>query len=374
MLTWFNAKKAILVVRELHGGRAFIWEVGRADSRSEGAVVTQLQGDSSACYFFAPSDVAWHAVRRADRRDPRLDIVARNADGSPAADEACVVPDEVQTRIGPFANVAGFAVEIPDGIEGRLFLVDPRIRGNRERALSFGSRFVAVVAPVVHTVYLLQRLRSRAATIERARIGRELHDGIVQTVIGVQIELHALALRAAEEWPDLGDELARLCDVLRQEAITLREMMQSMKPLDLRPEQLVNTIADLVQRFQRETDIAARFVSKLDRVPLPPRACGEVARIVQEALVNVRKHSGARNVIVRFSAAKGHCVLAIDDDGRGFGFTGRLSAADLEASSHGPGVIKERVRLLGGRMIVESDPRCGARLEIAVPLSSHAFQ
>jgi two-component system NarL family sensor kinase len=99
-----------------------------------------------------------------------------------------------------------------------------------------------------------------------------------------------------------------------------------------------------------------------------------MARIVHEALVNVRRHSGARNVFVRLATVNGDCRLSIDDDGCGFPFTGRFSQADLEAGRKGPLVIKERVRLLGGQLTIESDPGHGARLEIAVPLSSHGIQ
>jgi two-component system nitrate/nitrite sensor histidine kinase NarX len=146
-----------------------------------------------------------------------------------------------------------------------------------------------------------------------------------------------------------------------------------MKPVTVGPDALVDVLADMVQRFGRETAISARFVSKLDRVPLSPRVCGEVVRILQEALVNVRRHSGAKHVSVRCSIVNGHCVLSIDDDGRGFASTGRPGRKSLDAATEGPWVIKERLRLLGGKMIVESEPGCGARLEISVPLASHVL-
>jgi len=77
-------------------------------------------------------------------------------------------------------------------------------------------------------------------------------------------------------------------------------------------------------------------------------------------------------VSVRLSAVNGDCCLSIDDDGCGFPFRGRLSQADLDAAQKGPMVINERVRLLGGALTVDSEPGRGARLEIAVPLTSHA--
>jgi signal transduction histidine kinase len=214
-------------------------------------------------------------------------------------------------------------------------------------------------------------VRSAAADAERGRIARELHDGIIQGVLGVEIHVAALSRRLAAEAPAVVGELGRLSLTLRQEVIKLRELMQQMHPLDVNGDQLVDVLADFVSRFQRETGIHARFVTRLERVALTPRACREMARIVNEALINVRRHSGARHVYVRLSAVNGDCLLSIEDDGRGFPFAGARSQPELDAARLGPFVIKERVRLLGGQLTVESDPSRGARLQIGVPLSSY---
>lgn len=87
--------------------------------------------------------------------------------------------------------------------------------------------------------------------------------------------------------------------------------------------------------------------------------------------MNVRKHSGARTVLVRVSAPEGYWKFEIDDDGRGFGFAGRHSQADLEIGRKGPVVIKERVRAIGGTLAIESVPGQGARVEIWIPRNVH---
>ncbi|HYB53126.1 MAG TPA: ATP-binding protein, partial [Thermoanaerobaculia bacterium] len=109
------------------------------------------------------------------------------------------------------------------------------------------------------------------------------------------------------------------------------------------------------------------FVSDLREIALSPRIGIELARIAQEALVNVRRHSGAANVIVRLSVENGAGRLVVDDDGRGFDFTGRLTQEDLDAARKGPVIIKERVRSIGGTLAIESTPGRGARLEITFP-------
>ena len=108
-------------------------------------------------------------------------------------------------------------------------------------------------------------------------------------------------------------------------------------------------------------------MTDLTDVSLAPRQARELVRIVQEALVNIRKHSGARTVVLRLTAADDGLVLTVDDDGRGFQFEGRLNLDELDAARRGPLVIKERVRVLGGTMRIDSAPGRGSRLEIFVP-------
>jgi signal transduction histidine kinase len=324
--------------------------------------------------MFAPAAVAWHAVRRGSRGGDRFDIVALDRGGSRLSNpDRWTLPPEFVSAVQPFDQLMAVGIELGNEWTGRLFLVDPLAGVDRTSVLGLGLRIVRQVAPAVQNVYLLRRLRSAAAAMERGRIARELHDGVIQSVTGVEIQVAALSLRLAKESPSVANELRRLKMILREEVVGLRELMHQMKPLELGPHQLVDALEDAVQRFQRETGISARFVTQLDRVALTPRACREMAQILHEALVNVRRHSGARNVFVRLTAVNGDCRLSIDDDGCGFPFAGRFSQADLEATRRGPLVIKERVRLLGGELIIESDPGRGARLEIAVPISTHGL-
>jgi signal transduction histidine kinase len=71
--------------------------------------------------------------------------------------------------------------------------------------------------------------------------------------------------------------------------------------------------------------------------------------------------------VVRFGARNGCWKLVIDDDGRGFPFAGRFNLTELDELRQGPTVIKERVRAVGGDLLIESNPGRGARLEIMVP-------
>jgi len=207
--------------------------------------------------------------------------------------------------------------------------------------------------------------------MERARVARELHDTAIQSLIGIEMQVDVLR-RSSNGRPQTA-ELDRIQHLLREEVLNLRELMQSMRPVEVGPNQFLDFMAQLVERFRSDTGVDARFVSELDEVALPASACRELVRVVQEGLVNVRKHSGAKSVYVRFGAQNGLWRLVIDDDGKGFPFSGRLTLGELDGLHRGPTVIKERVRAIGGDLVIESSPGHGSRLEITVPQKGYEF-
>jgi signal transduction histidine kinase len=371
VLRRFASRLAVLVVHEQASGSAFLWQSVRNGDSGERIRVTPLERDAFATYSFAADAAAWHAIHPGNRDAP-FDVVAIDRDGRSTAASGAL-PAAFVTALGPFRQIISIDVSVPDEWSGRLFLIDPLRVGRRHDALLSAFRLVHHLVPVVHSVYMLRWLRSRSAADERARIARELHDGVVQALMGVHIQLHALSVQSAPP-SSTATELSRLSGLLRDQVAALRDTMQQLKPLDLGPDRLIDTLAEIVHRFQRETGIVARFITPFDRMDLPPRACREVTRVVQEALVNVRKHSGARNVYVRLTVVNGQWQLSIDDDGCGFPFAGRMSQPELLQHRQGPAVIGERIRLLGGELTLQSEPGRGARLEISLPLVGHGIE
>jgi signal transduction histidine kinase len=199
-------------------------------------------------------------------------------------------------------------------------------------------------------------MRRRAANRERARLGRELHDGIVQGLIAVDMQLEAGRRRATGISPDLLATFETAQVRLRSELANLRALLNEARCRDLAPALLTQALGDVAWRFEQETEIAAAFVTNMETaaIQLPRRVCGELVCILREALANVRRHSLARNVSVEFTGDDMSFMLSIEDDGRGL------------IVSRPPTVIRERVDLIGGRLTLAPVTR-GARLEITVP-------
>jgi len=368
----FRTRHALLAVHEHSSDRAFVWDVQRKEPAEEIAMSSsELKDPQVAKHIFETPGHVWHMVRkRPAGGSGGYDAFVLNEEGRRIYDVAWSPPDVLagQRR---FRSVLGVRVSSADEWSGTLLLLDPKLRSSREVAVRFLRTLALQVSPAIYGVFLLSRLRSRAGAIERARVARELHDGVIQSLIGLEMEVDVLRRKPADSAADLGGRLSHIQRILRQEVVNLRELMQQMKPVELRPTQLLDFLATTVDKFGRDTGISSRFVSTLGEVSLPSRVCNQLARIVQEALVNARKHSGAHRVLVQLGQQDGHLRLVVDDDGQGFDFSGRFGLAELDTARRGPIVIKERVRSIGGELVVESLPGKGSRLEITLPQKSH---
>jgi signal transduction histidine kinase len=364
LLSLFGARAILLVAHDRGGGRLHSWQA-RTDMLA--AQHEELPVSQAPTYVFAAPTDAWYAERPAHAGARRPSTKALWPDQLRARRAAIDVPDAFLAA-HPFESVLVVTTSFGGQWEDRLFVIDAKVGSRPLRLL----RAIATrIGPAIHMLDLVGQLGSRVGAAARARVARELHDGVIQSLIGLEMEVEVWRRSAASEDPSAGDRLARIQQVLRGEILDLRDLMQQLKPPSIDSAQILEYLADLVGRFQQQTGIVAHFASEIEDLDLSPRVCGEVARIVQEALVNVRKHSGAKTVLVRVSAPDGYWKFEIDDDGRGFGFAGRHSHADLEIGRKGPVVIKERVRSIGGTLAVESAPGQGARVEIWLPRTTH---
>jgi len=372
LMEMFGCQRALIASQEASSHHVFAGEV---QTPSEGHTTFKWLENTSqdrAVYLFElPADVWFVEANKGGGEGP-ANVAALDKDGN----RVSYTPANFMQAFAqkhPFRNA--IVVSFLFGREwwGRFFLLDPRSAGDPEEEMHFLQELVKQAGPAVYNVYLLRRLRLRAGAAERARFARELHDGAVQSLIAVEMQVDVIR-RQSQTQPELvTGELSRIQTLLREEVLKLRELMQQMKSVDLDAKRLLGFLGDTVERFQRETGIAARFTSDVQAVEMPQPVCREIARIVQEALVNVRKHSQATQVQVRLGSHNRAWQVEIEDNGRGFPFEGYMSQTQLDADGKGPTVIQERVRLLEGQLAIESKPGQGARLEISVPWKQEAI-
>jgi signal transduction histidine kinase len=367
LLNALEASRVLMASLETASGQAFLWTAHRADQHTRTTLrCSALALTERECYFFA-APATWHAVlaRPPAKRDA-LDIVALGLEGRRLRHvPSGFVPDRFMESQGCHSLLV---VSLDFGTEWlcRLFVLDPGLDGRRAETLRLMRDLIGDLGPSVHNAYLFQRSQDRAATMERRSLARALHDDLIQSLIGAEARVHALRRQATDAPANVAAELSRIEDIIHQEVLGVRNFMQRLKPVRLGSEDLLDFLADHVGKFGLDTGITARFLPNVRQVSLPAWMCIEIARIVQEALSNVRKHSGARHVWVRLSHATDRWSLIIEDDGRGLGLEGAAESPGQDGTLltwPPPMVIKECVRSLGGELKLHSGAG-GLRLEI----------
>jgi signal transduction histidine kinase len=365
ILRIFGASQVALILDEADTGRIFRWSAQPGPAGVVELHMAELDTAAREPYMISTPADCFCAVRQANG----WDLLGVDSEGHRVRDLPRL--EGISERLGEVRSL--ISVDLSSGEWSvRMLLMNPALSRDRQTELRFAQRLAIRIGPAVYSVYLLRLLRRRAGAIERTRVARELHDGVIQTLISLEMQMDVARRQAERASSPLAGDLNRIQQQLQKEVLSVRELMYQMKPLEVGPHQLLDYLADTVERFRRDTGMDARFESELDEVTLPPRISRELLRVTQEALVNVRRHSGASKVMVFFGSRDNHWQLVVDDDGRGFEFYGRMSQVELDAARKGPIIIKERLRSIGGELSIESSPGRGARLVITVPHKAHA--
>jgi signal transduction histidine kinase len=191
---------------------------------------------------------------------------------------------------------------------------------------------------------------------ERAEIARELHDQIGQLLTGLSLMVEAGDAEAASRRGEMKRIVGELIARVRDLSVSLRPPM--LDALGLLPALLWQ-----IERFEAQSRIQVVFRhANLDR-RFPSKVETAAFRIVQEALTNVARHAGVERVAVEVTAEATRLRAQIEDRGRGFDVD-----AALAGSSSGLAGMRERARLLGGRLTMESSAGRGTRLHLLLPL------
>jgi two-component system sensor histidine kinase UhpB len=197
----------------------------------------------------------------------------------------------------------------------------------------------------------------RAQEEERARVARDLHDEVNQSLTGLLLRLEA-AREAAP--PQLEGELEETKALANQAMRELLSLARQLRPTALDDLGLVAATAGQVEQLARG-EIAAEFEADGDFSDLGDDAQLVVYRVAQEALANAARHSGADRVEARLRRrGDGGVELEVADDGRGFAF-------DEAEGGLGIAGMRERALLIGGELTIESRPGRGTTVRLTVP-------
>lgn len=208
---------------------------------------------------------------------------------------------------------------------------------------------------------LLERDRLVAVLEERERLAREMHDSLAQ-VLGY---LH-LKSQSAERALGAGDdakvraELAEITSVSQEAYADVREAILGLRETVSQRRGFVDALREYAAKFSQQAGVSTQVeVRCTETVNLPPEAEVQLMRVIQEALTNVRKHSGARTACVCLEQ-QGGLRITVEDDGNGFD-PDRL---DGKQDHYGLFTMRERVERVGGRLEIDSARGRGTRVRV----------
>ena len=245
--------------------------------------------------------------------------------------------------------------------------IDPENPGRRLSGVPAWDREVAELTAAFNG--MLDRLESeRQASVghalaaqeqERLRIARELHDAVGQILTAIAIEADRAEQAAA---PGERAAYARISQLAGDSLGELRRIGRELRPEALDDLGLINALIALCTRVADQSGIE---VERRLAGPLPAHRKEidlVVYRVAQEGLTNVMRHSGASRAVVSLEAPGPQLVLSVRDDGRGIDNS-------LPSDATGIAGMRERARLVGGRLSLKSAPDGGTELVLNVPLN-----
>jgi len=270
---------------------------------------------------------------------------------------------EIAGRIGDVAPAS--TVFETEQVAGRVYFTGVTVEGDFMPMLTLVAREVGNSLGQLH---LTERAREVAVHEDRIRVSRDLHDGVLQSLTGIRLELQAIA----ESAPQTSDRLRALERALAIEQRELRLFIDELKPArhgigDSDP--VAARLTEMCARLSAEWKIPVTLKVMPPDVALPRTVEQALRLMIHEGVSNALKHGHPSRVGIELETQGSRLKVAITDDGLGFPFRGRLEHEELAAFAAGPVSLRERVSALDGRMSVESRPT-GSRIEFVIPFAA----
>jgi len=228
------------------------------------------------------------------------------------------------------------------------------------------ERFATQAAAAVDTAHLHEQLRSLAVAEERARLAREMHDGMAQVLAYVNTKAQAVQeyLRRGRN-DEAATQLEQLAAAAREVYTDVREGISALRtPVGTADYDLA--LREFIERWEVQSGIHAELTIDTG-VEFGPTEELQMLRIIQESLANVRKHSGAQTAKVACRLVDGRIIVTIEDDGDGFDSEEKRRSG---FPRFGLAIMRERAESIGSVLTVDSSPEKGTRVRIELPKSA----
>jgi two-component system nitrate/nitrite sensor histidine kinase NarX len=326
--------------------------------------VQALQANGGA--FFVdplPSGAQRLPITTGDLPHDELAQVETLAQGSREGESPVVVPAAEREGLQGVGSLLAIPLQAEGRSVGALALWAAEDGAFSRRRVHLAAVVAAQVALLVENHRLSSQVEYQAALAERARLAREIHDGLAQTLGYLRLRTaHLIEVLQREEAQDVAAEVREVQQLLDAAYVDAREAIDGLQ-LAAAESDLGSWMRELVQDFEILSGVPVT-VCPAPEVPLPQDVQAQLQRVVQEALSNVRKHAAAHAVQIGWEVQDGNWLtLHIEDDGCGFD-----TQIAGHRSHHGLRIMRERTALLAGELQITSHQGQGTCVTVRLPL------
>jgi signal transduction histidine kinase len=265
----------------------------------------------------------------------------------------------------PMSSFLGVPIALHGRSVGRLYLTNKRgVAEFTPADQSLVERFALHAAIAMENARLHEAERRLAVVDDRERIGRDLHDGIIQNLYGVTLSLEDVPELVADDPQEARERVDRAIDTLHGTIRDIRNFIFGLRPILLEAGGLKEGLETIAAELRRNSGVEV-VVSAVESPDLPTEIVVELLAVTREGLSNVARHAHATRASVELAIVDSAAQLTITDDGIGFDVD-----ADRTGAHQGLDNLRERAERLGGRATVESRIGEGTRIMLRLPLAS----
>jgi signal transduction histidine kinase len=260
----------------------------------------------------------------------------------------------------PMRALLGVPIQLGADLFGMLYLCD------RYDSMPFTEQDQWLVETLAGYAALaiagveLSEQNSRLVLLEeRERVARELHDGIIQSLYAIGMQLQLIRLSETTPNSNLADIILTLDRVIED----IRGYILNLKAVNYERQTVQQALEDVVARLHIPPSLAVTVDAPRRLPPFPPPVVEAVCQIAYEALSNAVRHAAADHVTVSASENDNVFQLVVQDDGQGF--------EDKDNNHEGLGLrnMHQRARIHGGSLRIQSSPQTGTRVVLTIPLT-----
>jgi len=252
-------------------------------------------------------------------------------------------------------------LSLKDQVIGMLVLTSSNEKAFTPHHAALALAIANQAAVAIENARLYEQAQTLAAIEERQRLARELHDSVSQALYGISLGVHTARMQLDRNPKDLAESLDYVLELAEAALIEMRALIFELRPESLETEGFVTALTKQAAALHARHGILV----KLDLGQEPDIALKvkqDLYRIAQEALHNMVKHARASQVEIKFNQKNEVVILEIRDNGKGFdttaSFPGHLGLHSMQ----------ERVKSLGGELLIESAPGQGTRIRAQIPV------